>query len=97
MALLPALEQPLVQAREQLGASVCGDEATLRDVLMTGLTSMSSYWFELAVSWIEQGFPIDAEIAATIRGSSSNASLSQKYRHRAFQMVRRWERSRESE
>ncbi|HTU60015.1 MAG TPA: hypothetical protein VMF89_16295 [Polyangiales bacterium] len=97
IALLPKLEQPWMQVREQLGKSLALDKAALRDALMTALACESTYWYELAARWLEQGFPIDSEIAASVRESRDRSYLSQEYRHRALRVVRRWEQAREAE
>jgi hypothetical protein len=62
-------------------------------VLHAGLKWPSSYWVELAVNWIEQGAPVDQEIAATLDVVSETKNFPQALRHKAFAIARRWEKS----
>ena len=66
-------------------------EATPEDVLVAGLTWPTEHWVDLAVSWIGQGAPVNAEIAGLLE-TVSKRPLSQGVRHRAFSIAVRWRR-----
>src|SRR5689334_18248541 len=67
------------------------DSASARDVILAGLSWPADYWVGLALGWLEQGAPIDAEIAALL-DRVARKSLTQSVRHRAFALARKWER-----
>ncbi|WP_157572761.1 hypothetical protein [Nevskia soli] len=60
------------------------------DIVLAGLQWPGEYWAGLAVSWLEQGAPLDSSVADELDKLSSNASLSQGLRHRAFGLARRF-------
>lgn len=66
---------------------------TPRDAVMTGLQSRSAHWFSAAVAWLEQGFPIDDEIAAVIVAVRSDRRLPQRARQSAWTLWLAWRRS----
>ena len=67
-------------------------DVSLSRVVVTGLSFGSDYCFTLAAKWLEQGFPVDGEVARVVDARSSDRSLSQEVRHSAVGIVRRWER-----
>ncbi len=67
--------------------------APLKDVLLAGLRWETQYWAGLAVSWIEQGAPIDKEIKEELDHISEKKHFPQSVRHKAFALARRWERA----
>lgn len=64
--------------------------ASAREVVLAGLRWSNDYWTGLAIGWIDQGVPVDGEIAHELSRLASMQSLSQGVRHRAFALVRRF-------
>lgn len=64
--------------------------ASAGEVLLAGLRWSNDYWSSLAVSWLEQGAPIDSEIVRELDRLASMQVLSQGLRHRAFTLARRF-------
>jgi len=58
-------------------------EAPARDVVLMGLRWETPFWPGLAVGWLEQGLPVDTEIAACLQSVVERAKWPQKLRHRA--------------
>jgi len=86
--LVTGLERRLVDAQDAGQAS--------RSIVVEGLAAYwpSDYWPSLAISWLEDGFPVDDEIAALLNAASSNRGWSQQVRHRAFAVLVKWKRAR---
>lgn len=59
-------------------------------VVMAGLQWETDYWTNLALGWIEQGFPVDEEIARALALVASQRHRAQALRHRAIRLARRW-------
>ncbi|MDR3429569.1 hypothetical protein [Silvimonas sp.] len=55
--------------------------------LMAGLNAPTDYWIELALSWLEDGFPVDEEIKAVLTRIVATRIYSQRTRHRAQALV----------
>jgi hypothetical protein len=99
--LLPLLTGPFVGAAERLGPLMesrgwspsRSGEVSLERLVLTGLEVGSELWFGAAVKWLEEGFPVTAEIAHVIHERRSDASLPQMWRQSAFAIIRRWEKS----
>ncbi|WP_367351805.1 hypothetical protein [Achromobacter animicus] len=53
----------------------------------------SDHWPSLAIAWLEEGFPIDAEIADLLEAASNDKARSQQVRHKAFALLVAWRRS----
>jgi hypothetical protein len=70
----------------------CSLEVTMaKEVILEGLCSSSEYWAGLAVGWLEQGAPLDAEIVEALdKLNTKPKQISQGVRHRAFALARRW-------
>ncbi len=64
-----------------------------RASLMAGLGWLTNYWIDLALNWIEQGYPLDSEIVEMLEAISSRKELPQKTRHRAFSFAKRWRKA----
>lgn len=98
--LLPLLEGPYAGAKERLpelmqarGWSGGGtEEVSFERIVLLGLTFGSAHWFASAVKWLEQGFPVNAEIARAVHERRADPSLPQGARQSAFALVRRWEK-----
>jgi hypothetical protein len=75
-------------------ADYCADDAAARNVILAGLSwptdTSAGYWQGLAVEWIEQGGPIDAELVEFLNVIATTDKLSQELRHKARRIVRRW-------
>ncbi len=67
--------------------------AKVKDVLLAGLRWETQYWPSLAVSWIEQGAPIDKEVKEALDDVARKKHFAQSLRHKAFALARRWERT----
>ena len=53
----------------------------------------SSYWVGQAVEWLQAGFPLDQELADALdRLIQQHREWPQRLRHRAFGLIRRWQR-----
>ncbi|CAN7391224.1 hypothetical protein [Variovorax sp. LjRoot178] len=79
-SLLPQLETPL---------SECALDTPVVQVLLAGLSSPTDYWPGLAIGWLEQGAPVDAEVLAAVRRVSANQQFAQSVRHRGDAILRR--------
>jgi hypothetical protein len=60
-----------------------------RDVVILALGWDTPHWPSLAVGWLEQGLPVDAEIAALLRAVTLRGRWPQSLRHRAAALLRR--------
>jgi hypothetical protein len=98
--LLPLLKGPYSDAPDRLPSLMTSrgwsaeraSEVSLPRLVVIGLTFGSAHWFSAAVDWLEQGFPIDPDIARAVDERKADASLSQAARHAAYAIVRRWEK-----
>lgn len=75
-------------------ARTTGEAARLMVVEGLAVYWPSDYWPSLAISWLEDGFPLDDEIAGLLDAASANKSWSQRVRHRAFALWVKWKRTR---
>ena len=82
--LLPALESPLSEFVPEV--------ASAREVVMSGLDWPTPYWPELAVTWLEDGMPMDDEIAWVLLRIADTKTFPQNLRHRSEALARRWAR-----
>ncbi|CAN7776773.1 hypothetical protein LJR175_007838 [Variovorax sp. LjRoot175] len=78
--MLPHLETPL---------SAYTADIPVVQILLAGLNSPTDYWPSLAIGWLEQGAPIDAEVLAALGRISENEHFSQSVRHRGGAVLRR--------
>lgn len=65
-------------------------QAPARDVVLVGLKWDTPWWPELAVGWLEQGMPVDAEIAGCLEEIESRTKWPQRFRHLARALRRAW-------
>jgi len=79
-SLLTQLESPL---------SACAIGTPVVQVLLAGLNSPTDYWPGLAIGWLEQGAPVDAEVLAALGRVSANKHFAQSVRHRGGAILRR--------
>ncbi|MDM5181308.1 hypothetical protein PO883_29425 [Massilia sp. DJPM01] len=88
-------QRALIVRLEMSLADYAGADATAREVILAGLSwptdTMSGYWQGLAVDWIEQGAAVDAEMVALVNVIATTAKLPQQLRHKAREIVRRWQ------
>ena len=61
-----------------------------REVVVAGLRWDTDYWPSLAVSWIEQGVPLDQELVDLLIEIGKQSRWPQQLRHKAKALVRRW-------
>lgn len=66
------------------------DAPPARDIVITALKWPTEYWPELALAWLDEGFPVDEEIAALLLAASRQKAFSQHFRQRAFAIAMRW-------
>lgn len=100
LVLLPLLEFPYPEVDERLVTSLTRSglpEAqaraiSLRELLGFALQRATPYWASRAVVWLEAGFPFDRQLAEAVDRHVAEKHWSQQERHRAFRLVRRWER-----
>jgi len=101
--LLPLLEHPLQEVESQLRAKLVEaglaapevECVSLERPVLFALFSWGSHWPELAVSWLEAGFPINEPIARRLEKMSQEDRPPQAVRHRAFTLAKRWRRTQE--
>jgi len=85
--------QSLVVHLESPLSDYAPKEAQARDVVLMGLKWDTPGWPDLAISWLEQGLPVDAEIAACLQHIVERERWPQRLRHRAQGLLRAWQRS----
>lgn len=86
------MDQRLVTHLEAPFASRELPEAEIRGAVLMGLTWPTEYWAALAIGWLEQGAPLDAELSAALEAITSKP-FSQRVRHRARALTRQWQRT----
>ncbi|TXD45159.1 hypothetical protein TR80_001720 [Xanthomonas campestris] len=82
----------LVVRLESPFAEYTSTDVPAREVVMAGLTWPTDYWPGLAISWLEQGAPIDERVAAALDQVAEKKAFPQNIRHRALALARRWYR-----
>jgi hypothetical protein len=99
--LLPLLELPHRTVVQQLGKSFhdfgLSDAnfaaVSMRALVVCALRSESSYWAGLAVHWLADGFPIDAELVSAGDDMIQAKRGTQSDRHTLFRLIRRYKPS----
>lgn len=97
VCVLPLLEKPFEIAALDLPniASTLGKRYTLpadlalQPLVITALASHSEYWSDLALKWLEDGFPIDVTLATLLAHCTEDKTMSQSRRHRARRLLGR--------
>lgn len=84
-ALVVRLETPYAVYEPKVAAA--------REVVIMGLQWDTPSWPDLAVGWLEQGLPVDAEIAECLQLIVERGDWPQRLRHRAERLVRAWRRT----
>jgi hypothetical protein len=100
LVLLPLLEFPYPEVAERLVSALTGSgvpetqakAVSLRELVGFALQRATPYWVSRAVVWLEAGFPFDRQLAEAVDRHVADKQWSQQERHRAFGLVRRWER-----
>ena len=95
--LLPLLEQPWRDVQERLHrVHQAGSLPMVASISMPALVACalgaSPYWGVQAVNWLDDGFPIDVGLAQRMVRLAEEESIPQPVRHRAFALVRRFQR-----
>ncbi|NBF10812.1 hypothetical protein [Pseudomonas sp. Fl4BN1] len=98
--LLPLLERPHESVTADLDNAIAAlniapplpEPIALREVLLTALGSDSEYWSRCAARWLEQGFPLDADLCESVLLYASRKMFSQPIRHTLVRLVKRWQR-----
>lgn len=100
MPLLPLLELSYMNARElvDVGAKAAhlsqavADDFPFKELVAYALAWETDYWPDNAIKWLEQGFPMNWEIAEGLKRLSNNPRSGQRLRHSASALARRWGR-----
>lgn len=79
----------IVLPLERSFAEVLVGPADVKAVLLARLRWPTEYWVELALRWVEQGAPVDADTAAALQAICSK-QFSQRVRHRAQSAAKVW-------
>jgi hypothetical protein len=93
VALLSLLEHPLSDVKSVISA------LDIESFPYEGLISFalsgraSDYWAALAVNWLEQGVGVNEKISSEVYGMVERKWASQRIRHRAYRLVKSWERN----
>jgi len=98
--LLPLLEKSYGTVKQNLSVAVSTlgikssipEEISLSQLLVTALESDSEYWSQLAIKWLDDGFPVDQKLSELLLQCSSQKVLSQSFRRKAFRIARHWKR-----
>jgi hypothetical protein len=85
------MDQQFITKLEAPLASYNLESSLVKEIILMGLTWPTEYWANLAVGWLEQGAPLDAELVEALEKIASKR-FSQSVRHRAFSLARRWHR-----
>lgn len=99
--LLPLLQQPWREVEVKLEAAVQAGRVSKVNLISTlellkyGL-SASRGWATIAVSWLEDGFPINDELVEAIDKMCASKGMPQRARHTAFALARRYQRAQRS-
>ncbi len=96
--MLPLLEEPYSEVERDWPGVVARTPAlsalpSLRMLVESTLVDGWRHWRDRAAGWVAQGFPLDAELAVTVRELSKDGDISQAARHAAFAAVVAWERA----
>jgi len=78
---LPALESPY---------SMYSGSMPAREILLGALNWPTGYWPALAVGWLEQGAPVDSDIAARLEAIGRGRQYEQRTRHRSLALLKGW-------
>jgi hypothetical protein len=93
MPLLPLLEMtwPAAQSMVKTAMATHGveEEFPFEEVLLTALDWESQHWPSLAISWLEQGFPVSAAALPRLRALPSKKFMPQRVRHKAQALAKR--------
>ncbi len=61
-----------------------------REILLCALNWPIDYWPALALGWLEQGAPIDFEIAMRLESIGQGRQYDQRTRHRGRALHKQW-------
>lgn len=89
------MENPskLVALLEQdYDVAVSGGTQDIQATILAGLNWQTSYWVSCTLKWLDQGAPINQEIANCLSLISENETYSQSTRHHAAKVLKRWQR-----
>ena len=57
-------------------------------VVVVALDFPTNHWPHHALSWLEDGFPVSADIAESLRSLHERRGITQRNRHRALRLVK---------
>ncbi|BFM13531.1 hypothetical protein R50072_36840 [Simiduia litorea] len=93
MVLLPVLEHEYPAVIGEVKNAGALSENLLADVVEYSLRFPSRHWALLAVTWIENGFPLTSSICEQLLAISKDKTDSQKLRHKSLTQAKRWMRA----
>ena len=84
MPMLPILEHPYPDVLNEIGFESCITQNLLTDIVEYSLNFPSRHWALSAVTWIENGFPINNSICKRLLNISKDKYDSQQLRHKSL-------------
>lgn len=95
--LLPLLELPFESARALVKNSGVDSEALasfpFEEALLCALNWETDSWAPRALDWLEAGFPFTKALVSALSVIPEKKNFSQRVRHRAFTLIKRWEKN----
>ena len=97
MPLLPMLEFTYSQALEMIRQGIQQTDVSPKlledfpfdNILYLALTWPTHYWPSLAVTWLEEGYPISEELINLLKITHENKTYPQRLRHRSMRLINR--------
>jgi hypothetical protein len=81
-ALLVFLDAPYASYKPAL--------APAQDVILAALRWPTHSWADQAISWLNEGAPMDEEIAEALEALTEKKKYPQQLRHKAAEIARKW-------
>lgn len=94
--LLPLLQHPWSNAVNALKVANASSIELPRLVECGLRWNGADFWPMMAMSWLEDDFPLNDDIADALDALSKRKGVQQTLRHKAFAMARRYERAQTS-
>ena len=103
MPLLPLLEISCSEVLELVGTGLeqAGIDGSLfhsfplESVISLALQWKTDYWTQLALEWLEGGYPLSSDYVTSLERLSTTQRRSQRVRHRAARLARQYRRNRQ--
>lgn len=84
--------RPLLPSLESSYESFIAGPEEAHKLLLGALLFTTDYWAGLAMHWLENGAPINEEIAQALVEFGHTRANSQKLRHQALELAKKWHR-----